>query len=137
MEKIWKQYLKLQRLYYEGELVSGTNTDEKGNLTATGQTLGRTGHRNDTQIDDNLISFQFPEAPRLGDKRKRQKTARDNQWKRPATQIQRGPRKGQPWKPKKYNEVADYIEEMKKKPIMLADLESIELIIVTELTKAK
>ena len=131
MTKIWKEYLILQRLYYENELgIYG------GSETSTGQTLGRTGHRNDTNIEDNKIEFQFPEEERLGDKQKRRKTARENQWKLPSTKIQRGPRKGQTWKPPKYNEVAGYIENMKDKPIMLTDLEVIKLIIVHKLAEA-
>ena len=137
MAKIWREYLKKQRQYYERELVSGTNKDKRtGELTATGQTLGRTGHRDDTDIETSRISFQFPIHPRLGDKKKRTKKARENQWKLPPTQIQRGPRKGQPWKPKNYNEVTVHIEDMKGKSIMLTDLQVIKEIVIDELKKS-
>ena len=132
MRKIWRKYLQRHRRYYENTL--GIRAGQK---TSTGQTLGRTGHNDDTVIEENRVTFQFPIHPRLGDKKRRNKTARENNWKLPATKIQRGKRAGQPWEPPKYNEVAEYIEEMKGQPVMFHDGQEIRQIVLDELRRAR
>ena len=155
MEKIMHRYFTKARQYYTAELVSGTNRNAlTSELTATGQTLGQFHKRNST-VEDNRFSFQFPIHPRGGDAKKRKERAKNNDWNGKQTQrnanlakrnkepkpilawdaIQRGARKGQPWKPKMYNEVAGYIEERKGKPIFFSNLQTIQEIIVTELIR--
>ena len=149
MQKIWQRYNVIQQKYY-GRVLG----IRQGVKTSTGQTLGNIrgdkGTRDSAKINDNVVEFQFLAEERLGDKQARARKARDNQWKAkrqkanenrvkrgekpkpvyPSTKIQRGPRAGQPWKPKQYNEVAKHIEEMKKRPIMFTDLEAIKLLVI-------
>ena len=137
MEKIAKRYFTKARRYYTETLVNGTDTDREGNLKATGQTLGQFRLAPETTtVGENRFTFHFPKAPRKGDSSKRSKRANDNKWKLPYRVIQRGKRKGQPWHPKQYNEVAGYIEERKGKPIMFSGVGEIKGIVITELIQS-
>jgi len=119
--------------------------------------IGQIKNRQNLSVDDNVFSFQIPDVPRLGDIRDRKKRAEEKGWNVPpneppltkrgkpkklkqhvlnAMAIQRGPRKGQPWKPKTYNEVAGYIEKRKHASIFMTDLAKIKDIVLTELIDA-
>jgi hypothetical protein len=153
MQNIWQRYQVIQQRYYKSVLGI-----RQGKKTSTGQTLGNIrgdkGSRNSTKINDSVIEFQFSDEERLGDKQDRVKRAEKMGWNIPpkeppltkrgkprklkqhvlnAMAIQRGPRKGDPWKPKKYNEVSVYIEKMKKRPIMFTNLEAIKLLVINGL----
>jgi len=159
MTEIWRRYRAKTRQHYEKELVSGTNKDKYGVRTATGQTLGRMLHPDNTKIEDNRLEFQFPQVPRKPDKGGRKEIAEKQNWvakqeqrnrnlakrKKPPkpvyqwNKIQRGPKAGKDWakeqKPKQYNEVPQYIAERKGKPIFLSDVEQIKDIVVDVIKK--
>jgi hypothetical protein len=161
MFKISRKYFIRQRQYFGTEIVP-PKSYEGDKRTATGQTLGRMKGQNLTDnmiVQDNFFSFHMPDAVRSGDVTERKKKAARNHWgekylgkvKKDGTyrinkktgerisdpsKIQRGPRKGQPYVPKTYNEVAGYIEERKGKSIFFTDVQEIKKIIIAELVSA-
>jgi len=160
MHKIARRYFTRQLRYLDEQIIPSSHY-EGDNATATGQTRGRMRVQSITdnmELRDNFFRFKMPDAIRKGDVEKRQSLAKKNNWKEKygvlrttkkgktymrkgqsfadPTKIQKGKRKGQPYEPKTYNQVAGYIEQRFGKPIFFSGEQEIKEMIVTELIEA-